>query len=68
MSYNLEVIFINNNNNNYNIVKAKIDSVLFIALKQILKKKKMTQQDLIVSLVKEFVLENLSLYSNNSNN
>ncbi len=62
------MIFINNNNNNYNIVKAKIDSVLFIALKQILKKKKMTQQDLIVSLVKEFVLENLSLYSNNSNN
>ena len=59
------MIFINNN---YNIVKAKIDSVLFIALKQILKKKKMTQQDLIVSLIKEFVLENLSLYSNNSNN
>lgn len=66
MSYNLEVIFINNNNSN--IVKAKIDSVLFIALKQILKKKKMTQQDLIVSLIKEFVLENLGLYSNNSNN
>ena len=60
------MIFINNNNSN--IVKAKIDSVLFIALKQILKKKKMTQQDLIVSLVKEFVLENLGLYSNNSNN
>lgn len=65
MSYNLEVIFINNN---CNIVKAKIDSVLFMALKQILKKKKMTQQDLIVSLIKEFVLENLNLYSNNSNN
>ena len=60
------MIFINNNNSN--IVKAKIDSVLFIALKQILKKKKMTQQDLIVSLIKEFVLENLGLYSNNSNN
>ena len=60
------MIFINNNNSN--IVKAKIDSVLFMALKQILKKKKMTQQDLIVSLIKEFVLENLNLYSNNSNN
>ena len=66
MSYELEVIFINNNNSY--IVKARINPVLFKALKQILKNKKMTQQDLINSLVKEFVLENLNLYNNNSDN
>ncbi len=54
----LEVIIINNESC---ILKGRIDFTLFEVLKQILNKKKMTQQDLIESFVKEFVLQNLNL-------
>ena len=67
----MEVIFINNNesfedlkqsnNNESCVLKGRVDSTLFEVLKQILNKKKMTQQDLIESAVKDFVLKNLSL-------
>ncbi len=55
----MEVIFINNNESC--VLKGRVDSTLFEVLKQILNKKKMTQQDLIESAVKDFVLKNLSL-------
>lgn len=54
----MEVIFINTDNC---IIKGRIDSTLGEVLKEILNKKKMTQQDLIDMLVKDFVLENLNL-------
>lgn len=54
----MEVIFINNESC---VLKGRVDSTLFEVLKQILNKKKMTQQDLIESAVKDFVLKNLSL-------
>lgn len=38
-----------------------MDVTLFEVLKQILTKKKMTQQDLIENAVKDFVLKNLNL-------
>ena len=49
------------NNNDSCIIKGKIDSTLFEVLKQILNKKKITQQDLIENIVKDFVLQNLNL-------
>ena len=55
----MEVIFINNNESC--VLKGRVDSTLFEVLKQILNKKKMTQQDLIESAVKDFVLKNLNL-------
>lgn len=56
---NLEVIVINNNESC--IIKGRVDATLFEVLKQILNKKQMTQQDLIESVVKEYVLQNLNL-------
>lgn len=50
-----------NNNNESATIKGRIDSTLFEVLKQILNKKKMTQQDLIDNLIKDFVLQNLYL-------
>lgn len=53
----MEVILINNDS----IVKGRVDSTLAEVLKQILAKKKMSQQDLIDMLIKDFVLNNLNL-------
>ena len=53
----MEVIVINSDS----VIKGKVDTTLFEVLKQILNKKKMTQQDLIENAVKEFVLQNLNL-------
>lgn len=50
-----------NINNDNSIIKARIDSTLIEALKEILNKKNMTQQDLIDTLIKNFVLDNLNL-------
>lgn len=47
--------------NSDSVIKGKVDTTLFEVLKQILNKKKMTQQDLIENAVKEFVLQNLNL-------
>lgn len=58
----MEVISINNDS----IIKGRIDSSLAEVLKQILTKKNMTQQDLIDMVVKDFVLENLSLIISNN--
>lgn len=55
----MEVILINSNESS--VLKGRVDSTLFEVLKQILNKKKMTQQDLIEGAVKDFVLKNLSL-------
>lgn len=55
----MEVIFINSNESC--VLKGRVDSTLFEVLKQILTKKKMTQQDLIEDAVKDFVLKNLNL-------
>lgn len=49
------------NINNDCVIKGKIDTTLGEVLKEILSKKKMTQQELIDLLVKDFVLQNLSL-------
>ena len=56
---NMEVITINSNDSC--IIKGRVDATLFEVLKQILNKKKMTQQDLIENVVKDFVLQNLNL-------
>lgn len=58
----MEVISINSDS----VVKGRIDSSLAEVLKQILIKKNMTQQDLIDMIVKDFVLENLSLIISNN--
>ena len=55
----MEVIIINSNESC--VLKGRVDSTLFEVLKQILTKKKMTQQDLIEDAVKDFVLKNLNL-------
>lgn len=57
----MEVIYINNDS----IIKGRVDANLAEALRQILNKKNMTQQDLIDIFVKEFVLQNLNLIINN---
>ncbi len=55
----MEVIIINSNESC--VLKGRVDSTLFEVLKQILTKKKMTQQDLSEDAVKDFVLKNLNL-------
>ena len=55
----MEVITINSNDSC--IIKGRVDATLFEVLKQILNKKKMTQQDFIENVVKYFVLQNLNL-------
>lgn len=55
----MEVIIINSNESC--VLKGRVDSTLFEVLKQILTKKKMTQQDLIEDAVKDFILKNLNL-------
>ena len=55
----MEVIIINNNESC--VLKGRVDATLFEVLKQILTKKKMTQQDLIEDAVKDFVLKKLNL-------
>ncbi len=53
----MEVIIINNDI----IIKGRIDPTLGEAFKIILDKKKMTQQDFIDLVVKDFVISNLNL-------
>ena len=48
-------------NNESGIIKAKIDGNLYDVLKLLLTKLNMTQQELIESKVKEFVIENIQL-------
>jgi len=48
-------------NNESGIIKARIDANLYEVLKLLLTKLNMTQQDLIESKVKEFVIENIQL-------
>ena len=60
----MEVISMNNDSC---VLKGRIDSTLFEVLKQILNKKKMTQQDLIEDYVKDFVLKNLNLIISKDN-
>lgn len=48
-------------NNDSGIIKARIDSNLYEVLKLLLNKLNMTQQDLIETKVKEFVIENIKL-------
>lgn len=48
-------------NNDSGIIKARIDANLYEVLKLLLNKLNMTQQDLIESKVKEFVIENIQL-------
>ena len=55
----MEVIIINNNDSS--IIKGRVDGSLSEALKQILSKKKMTQQDLVDMLVKDFIIHNIHL-------
>lgn len=50
-----------NNNNETGIIKGRIDAKLSDALKIILSKLNMTQQDLIDKKIKEFVIENINL-------
>ena len=54
-------------NNDSCVLKGRIYSTLFEVLKQILNKKKMTQQDLIEDYVKDFVLKNLNLIISKDN-
>ena len=48
-------------NNDSGIIKARIDANLYEVLKLLLNKLNMTQQELIESKVKEFVIENIQL-------
>lgn len=48
-------------NNEYSIIKGKIDSKLDDAFKKILSKKNITQQDFIEKQVRDFVLRNLDI-------
>ena len=48
-------------NNEYSIIKGKIDSKLDDAFKKILFKKNITQQDFIEKQVRDFVLRNLDI-------
>lgn len=52
-------------NNESGIVKAKIDSKLYDVLKIILTKRNMTQQEVIESSIKNFVIENINLVVDN---
>lgn len=58
LSINLEAIIINNENY---IIKARVDYNINCALKEILEVKKISQQDLVESLVKNYVLENINI-------
>lgn len=48
-------------NNDSGIIKARIDSNLYEVLKLLLNKLNITQQDLIETKVKEFIIENIKL-------
>ena len=48
-------------NNDSGIIKARIDANLYEVLKLLLNKLNMTQQELIESKVKEFVIENIKI-------
>lgn len=54
---NLEVIIINNS---FVFLKARIDTKINNALKLILEKKKVSQQDFLERIIKEYVIENLN--------
>lgn len=43
------------------IVKCKISNNLGVALKKILEKKNLTQQDFLEKIVKNYILENITL-------
>lgn len=53
--------------NNEIVIKGKIDSSLNDALKKVLDKLNMSQQDFIDNAVKEFVLKNLNLLFDEGN-
>lgn len=55
------MIIINNDNT---IIKGKVDATLNEAFRKILKAFNMTQQDFIDKMVKEFVINNLSVIMN----
>lgn len=57
----------NINNNGYTFIKFRIDDNLNNALKSIVEKEKITQQDLLEKLVKEYVLEHLNLLISKDN-
>lgn len=59
----MEVIFISNDIT----IKGRIEPTLGDAFKEILNKKKMTQQDFIDLVVKDFVLNNLNLIISKGN-
>lgn len=48
-------------NNEFSIIKGKIDSKLNDAFKKILSKKNITQQDFIEMQVRDYVLKNLDI-------
>ena len=56
-----------NNNNGCTFIKFRIDDNLNTAFKSILEKAKITQQDLLEKLVKEYVLSNLNLLISKDN-
>ncbi len=49
------------NSNDFIFIKARIENKLNEALKKILDKKKITQQDFLEQRIKEYVLENLNV-------
>lgn len=52
-------------NNESGIVKGKIDSQLYDVLKIILAKRNMTQQEVVETSIKNFVIENIKLVVDN---
>lgn len=54
----MEVLFINNDNT---IIKGRLDTKLYEALKKILNTLGITQQEFIEKNTREFVLENINL-------
>lgn len=48
-------------NNESGIIKARIDNKLYEVLKMILSKMNMTQQELIETKIKDFIIENINL-------
>ena len=48
-------------NNEYSVIKGKIDSKLNDAFKKILSEKNITQQEFIENQVRDFVLKNLNI-------
>lgn len=51
------------NNNDYEIIKGRIDSKLNNAFKKVLSKLNMTQQEFVETKVKEFILEHIDALS-----